>query len=141
MAQVVDASIAIAWCAPTQATSFTRAALKAVIEDGGHVPAQFWFEVLYSVARLERRGIGPLRTGLHLRDEFVHLLSTLPITIAAALSSSDMVRLHAIARHYGLKIYDAAYLELALRTDLPLATRDDLLADAARQAGATLFAP
>ena len=136
MAQVVDASIAIAWCAPTQATSFTRAALKAVIEDGGHVPAQFWFEVLYSVARLERRGIIARVEA----DEFVHLLSTLPITIAAALSSSDMVRLHAIARHYGLKIYDAAYLELALRTDLPLATRDDLLADAARQAGATLFA-
>ena len=137
MAQVVDASIAIAWCAPTQATSFTRAALKAVIEDGGHVPAQFWFEVLYSVARLERRGIIARVEA----DEFVRLLSTLPITIAAALSSSDMVRLHAIARHYGLKIYDAAYLELALRTDLPLATRDDLLADAARQAGATLFAP
>ena len=137
MAQVVDASIAIAWCAPTQATSFTRAALKAVIDDGGHVPAQFWFEVLYSVARLERRGIIARVEA----DEFVHLLSALPITIAAALSSSDMVRLHAIARHYGLKIYDAAYLELALRTDLPLATRDDLLADAARQAGATLFAP
>ena len=137
MAQVVDASIAIAWCAPTQATSFTRAALKAVIEDGGHVPAQFWFEVLYSVARLERRGIIARVEA----DEFVRLLSTLPITIAAALSSSDMVRLHAIARHYGLKIYDAAYLELALRTDWPLATRDDLLADAARQAGATLFAP
>jgi predicted nucleic acid-binding protein len=137
VAQVVDASIAIAWCAPTQATSFTRAALKAVIEDGGHVPAQFWFEVLYSVARLERRGIIARVEA----DEFVRLLSTLPITIAAALSSSDMVRLHAIARHYGLKIYDAAYLELALRTDWPLATRDDLLADAARQAGATLFAP
>jgi len=137
VAEVVDASIAVAWCAPSQATLLTRASLKAVIEDGGQVPAQFWFEVLYSVARLERRGIVTRVEA----DEFVELLSTLPLTIAAASSSSDMVRLHAVARRYGVKIYDAAYLELALRTELPLATRDDALASAARQAGATVFVP
>jgi predicted nucleic acid-binding protein len=135
VAQVIDASVAVAWCAPNQATALTRASLKAVIEDGGHVPAQFWFEVLYSIDRLERRSI-VTRTEA---DEFVELLATLPLTIATALGSSDMLRLHAIARRYDVKIYDAAYLQLALQMELPLATRDDVLARAAEQAGAIVF--
>jgi predicted nucleic acid-binding protein len=49
------------------------------------------------------------------------------------------VRIFPLARDYHLTVYDAAYLELALRTKLPLATRDRALCAAAVAAGAALF--
>ena len=56
MSQVVDASIAVAWCAVSQATPETRAVLIAVVADGALVPSSFWFEVLHALARLEQQG-------------------------------------------------------------------------------------
>ena len=75
-------------------------------------------------------------------DEFVIALSEMPLTVDAAYDSVAMPGLYEVARRYGLKIYDAAYLELALRSGLPLATRDEALSpSAAEAAGATLFKP
>jgi predicted nucleic acid-binding protein len=135
MAQVIDASIAIAWCVPSQSTPASVSALKSTFADGGYVPAQFWFEVLHGLARSERRG-AVLRAEV---DEFVGLLSKLSLKIDTAYDNAAMVRLHVMARHHALSIYDASYLELALRVGLPLATRDAALARAARAAGVALF--
>jgi predicted nucleic acid-binding protein len=44
----------------------------------------------------------------------------------------------AVAREYGLTMYDASYLELARRSDLPLATIDRRLEAAARRSGITI---
>jgi predicted nucleic acid-binding protein len=106
-----------------------------VSETGGHVPAQFWFEVLHSLERLQRRG-GVSRTVV---DEFVESLSELAITVHHAYEPGMMVLLHTMSLKWGLSIYDAAYLELASRLELPLATRDASLARAAHAAGVALF--
>jgi predicted nucleic acid-binding protein len=135
VAQVIDASVAVAWCVRTQATALSYAALATVSETGGHVPAQFWFEVLHSLERLQRRG-GVSRTVV---GEFVESLSELAITIHPAYEAPEMVLLHTLSRQWGLSIYDAAYLELASRLELPLATRDESLARAAHEAGVALF--
>jgi predicted nucleic acid-binding protein len=63
---------------------------------------------------------------LPLRDDSTRTLDHLPEIVA-------------LARHHTLRVADAAYLELALRTGLPLATRDQSLARAAEAAGAPLF--
>jgi predicted nucleic acid-binding protein len=113
----------------------TVSALESVLSDGGYVPAQFWFEVLHGLARAERRGVV-------LPDEvedFVRLLSKLPLRIDPAYDAPGMVSLRIMARRYGLSIYDASYVELALRTGLPLVTRDGSLAKAAKMAGVALF--
>jgi len=106
-----------------------------VSERGGHVPAQFWFEVLHGLERMQRRG-GISRTVV---DEFVVSLSELAITFHPAHEAGEMVLLHTLSRKWGLNIYDAAYLELASRLELPLATRDASLARAAHEAGVALF--
>lgn len=137
MAQVIDASIAIAWCARSQADPFTDSAMQAVTESGGHVPAHFMFEVVHGLQRLERRGIIQ-RPDV---DEFVARLAEMPLTIDAAYRASDITALYELARSLVLKIYDAAYLELALRTGHPLATRDNALAVAAIKSGVSLFKP
>jgi predicted nucleic acid-binding protein len=137
LAQVVDASVAIAWCATTQANPLTDATFEAVAARGGHVPSVFWFEVLYVLAGLEQRRVV---TAVDV-DTFTGKLAVLALTVDASYASPMMEALQAMARRYRLNIYDAAYLELALRTGLPLATRDEKLARAAEQAGVTLFTP
>jgi predicted nucleic acid-binding protein len=135
VAQVIDASVAVAWCARSQGNTFTDSVLNAVAESGGHVPAQFLFEVIHSLIRLERRGT-IVQSAL---DEFVRSVQHLPLTVDAAYETTEMATLYALARRYDLKIYDAAYLDLARRTGLPLATRDVALARAARDAGVALL--
>jgi predicted nucleic acid-binding protein len=135
VAQVIDASLAVAWCAHTQATRLSDAALAATIENGGNVPPQFWFEVLHSLSRLQRRGVVD-RARV---EEFLRDLSGLSLVIEGTYDATGMIELHAIAQQHTLSIYDAAYLELALRLDIPLATRDARLTRAATAAGARLF--
>ena len=72
-------------------------------------------------------------------DERTRLLSDLSIVIDRPLDAADMLGLELMARRYSLSIYDASYLELALRMKAPLVTRDLTLARAAKAAGATLF--
>jgi predicted nucleic acid-binding protein len=135
VAQVIDASVAIGWCAASQATSFTEAVLEAVLKSGGHVPAIFWFEVFHGLRGLEYRRIIPTT---HI-DEFAAKIADFMLMIDAASKPEIIIDIHRLARRYGLNIYDAAYLELALRLGLPLATRDASLARAAREAGVPLF--
>jgi predicted nucleic acid-binding protein len=135
MAQVIDASVAIAWCAQSQATPFTEAAMNAVVDAGGHVPVIFWFEVLHSLADLEQRGV--IRRG-HAHEGALQI-AHMPLVIDAGYEPAEMIDLSRRARQHGLNIYDAAYLDLALRLGFPLATRDRVLARSAVKAGARLF--
>ena len=135
MAQVIDASIAVAWCVPTQTTDLSEVALAAVIARGGHVPAQFWFEVLHGLDRAERRNL-VARDAI---EEFLLDLVDLPLTVHAAYTAEGMIALRKLAQQYQINIYDASYLELSTRLRLPLATQDVSLARAAERADAGLF--
>lgn len=135
MVQVIDASVAIAWCVPAQATALTHASLVAAIQDGCIVPTPFWFDLLYNLERLKSRGLlGDNAVKLFLDD-----IAALEIIVDDALQANEMMVLHQLAQAWSLTTYDAAYLELALRTGSALATRDAALAHAARAAGAPLF--
>jgi predicted nucleic acid-binding protein len=133
---IVDSSIATAWCSRSQATPISDAAFEAAIEHGALVPAHFALEVANSLWQLERRG----KITAAAVDEFFALLARLMIEVDTATSVVQHALL-SVARQHDLTVYDAAYLELALRTGLPLATRDGALARATREAGATLFIP
>jgi len=106
-----------------------------VIENGGVVPSAFWFEVLYGLAGLQRRRIVSPESV----ETFVIDLSELSITVDAALTAAEMISLRKVASRHGLSIFEASYLDLALRAEMPIATRDKSLAEAARRAGARLF--
>ena len=131
MAQVLDASVAIAWCALNQATALTRAALVDVMANGALVPSSFWYEVFHGLARLERRGI----VSKNEIEDFVTHVSKLNLSVDPARNTAEMVDLYQLSQQASLSIYDAGYLELALRSGLPLVTTDKALASAARDAG------
>jgi predicted nucleic acid-binding protein len=134
---IIDSSIATAWCSRSQATPISDAAFEAAIEHGALVPARFALEVANSLWQLERRG----RIATAAVDEFFAHLARIAIEVDPVAASIVQAAMLNVARKHDLTVYDAAYLELALRTGLPLATRDGALARATREAGATLFAP
>lgn len=130
---VVDASVALAWCFEDEATESTDAVLERVAAEGVLVPVLWYFEIANVLVMAERRSrITPADAArLH------SLLRGLPV--AAEAGTPSTAALAAVARDYGLTAYDAAYLELAMRHGIELATRDTALVKAAGQVGVVVI--
>jgi predicted nucleic acid-binding protein len=126
---VIDANIAIAWFR-ADASELADAALDALSEHGAVVPALWRWEVQDVLRRLAEGGHLMLTVEAALAE-----IRQLPITIDDVVSGlfGDET---ALSKKYQLSVYDAAYLEVALRHRLPLATSDKKLAAAAKVAGA-----
>lgn len=98
------------------------------------MPTLFWFEIRNALVMAERRKrISAQRTNAFLSD-----LALLPFLVDDLPRETSVLDL---ARRRALTVYDAAYLELAQRKDIPLATLDKALIGAAKREGVTLFKP
>jgi predicted nucleic acid-binding protein len=132
---VVDCSVTMAWCFEDAADAYAVTVLKALARATAVVPALWPYEVasVLLVAERHRR----LRHADATR--FLTLLSALPFEIDAALPVGSVSSLRTLAREHRLSAYDTAYLDLAIREGVPLATRDTALRNAARAAAVRLF--
>jgi predicted nucleic acid-binding protein len=135
---VLDASVAISWCFPndpTEKTPYSRAILEHLVEADATVPEIWPFEIANGifVAHSKRKRI--TETDIH---EYLQLLESLPIRVARQDWLSN-ISLESLARKHDLAAYDIAYLDLALRENLPLATSDEGLKTAALAEGVTLI--
>ena len=132
MGFVLDASTAVAWALdePNRLAGQAWARIKA---DRAVVPMLWWFELRNALVVNERRG----RITERQTARFLLAVARLAISVDSAPNESGVLSL---ARRNRLTVYDAAYLELALRAALPLATLDEALAIAARSEGAHLVA-
>ena len=120
---VVDASVSAAWLLPDEATPATEAALLATATHAAWVPALWLLEMGNLLLNAQRRK----RIGADKRIALAAAAAALRLKVDREPVS--LVTLDALAARHGLTAYDAAYLELALRRGLPLATLDaDLLA-------------
>ena len=101
------------------------------------VPSIWGLDLASVMLKAERQGV--------LTDEraarFLRMLSALPIEADGRTAHHALTTTLQLARQYRLSSYDAAYLELAQRLSLPLATLDEALRRAARKAGVKLFKP
>ena len=129
---VADASIGLAWIHPSQSTEFTRTLL-AQVEVGTtvHVPAVWPLEIGNALLVAVRRKLITENE----RRSALSLLSRLNIKVDAETASLAWTAISDLAAKYTLSVYDASYLELALRKALPLASRDEPLRAAARKNG------
>ena len=127
MPLVVDASISVVEPLK-QARADLAPALARLRQDTWIVPALWWFEVRNALVINERRK----RLTAQALEMALGELSRTAVTIDRA---ADETVIMALARRRRLTVYDAAYLELALRERLDLATLDALLAEAARREG------
>jgi len=136
MALVVDASIALAWALPDESSTYADAVLAVVERDGMRVPSLWAREVANGLV------VAYLRKRITSADEgaFLAALSQLNIDVEEAVPALAVVRDGtAAAMRYGLTAYDAAYVDLASREQLTLATLDKDMRKAAEQAGIAIF--
>lgn len=134
MAFVVDASVTMAWCFADEATAYTRAVLHRLRTADALAPAIWPLEVTNVLLVGERRQ----RISASDATAFLQRLQPLPIGVDDAGVSAAWGLTVALARQHGLSAYDAAYLELAMRQAIPLATCDSRLQQAAQAAGISL---
>ena len=132
---VVDNSIVMTWCFKDEANPYADGVLNRLTESVAIVPAIWPLEVTNVLLVAERR------KRLHESDSirFISLLSQLPIVVERAWPERMMKDLLALGRANSLSSYDAAYLELAMRQGLPLATLDSFLLEAARRVDIPIF--
>jgi len=128
---VLDCSVAVSWCFEDEASPETDALLERVRDEGALVPALWHLElgnVLIQAERRKRLSAADTTTRLE-------LIADMPIVTDEETSARALREVLTLARAEALTTYDAAYLELAMRKGLPLATRDRALARAAKRAG------
>lgn len=133
---VVDASAALAWCFREEASAAADDLLDGMKEGGAVVPALWHLEIANVLATAERKG----RITAAQASEKIDLLRALPIVVDLRTHERAFGQAFALARQYDLSVHDAAYLELAIRHGLPLATKDRALIRAARSAGVPVIA-
>jgi predicted nucleic acid-binding protein len=132
---VLDASVALSWCFKNEATTIGDRVLERLAGAAASVPAIWHLEIANVLALSERRGrITPANS-----TEFIALLETLVIVIDEETPSRALGRVLDIARAERLTAYDAAYLELAMRLGVPLASKDGDICDAAERLGVSVL--
>jgi predicted nucleic acid-binding protein len=134
MAFVLDASIAACWAFDDEDHPAAAQALAAIRTEEARVPSLWWFEVRNILVVNERRKrITQIDTA-----SFLAGISRLPIYVDRSPDENSVLLL---ARTHRLTVYDAAYLELAKREQIRLATLDAALASAALAENVSLLAP
>jgi len=131
MPLVIDVSVMAVWHFQDEQSLLAEAALARLEHDQALVPTIWWFELRQVLLKGERRG----RMSIDRSNEFLAFVQELPIKVAE-LPESDTVT--GLARRHQLSIYDEAYLELAQRERIELATLDRALARAADAEGVIL---
>ncbi|MGO8867919.1 MAG: type II toxin-antitoxin system VapC family toxin [Alphaproteobacteria bacterium] len=131
MSLVLDSSAALAWIFGDETTEAIRELFDQVAESGAVVPALWRLEVANSLTVALRRG----RIDASFRRAALADLALLDITADKSTDDHAWTETLELADRFGLTLYDAAYLELAQRRALPLATLDDDLRAAARVLG------
>jgi len=130
---VLDNTVTMAWCFTEEATEFTRTLLNRLsnLTDSAVVPALWLYEVVNVVELAVRKGRIPREKAL----AFLGGLADLPIEGENPSRPQVFVTVRALAGQHQLTSYDAAYLELAVRHKLPIASLDKALSKAALAAG------
>lgn len=135
MSLVLDSSVTLAWIYGDETTEAIRRVFDAIAENGAVVPALWRLEVANSLTMAIRRG----RIDAEFRQAALADLALLDITADQQTDSQAWTETLHLADHFRLTVYDAAYLELARRRKLPLATLDEELRTAATAIGVTLL--
>ncbi len=128
MSLVLDTSATLAWVYVDETSSSIRMVFDQVTESGAWVPALWRLEI----ANVLEMGVRRNRHDAGFRDATLSDLSLLPIYLDPDTDKHAWGATVHLAEQHRLTVYDAAYLELALRRGLPLATLDRELRAAAK---------
>jgi predicted nucleic acid-binding protein len=128
----VDASATMAWCFRDESVEWVEALFSQLTPQSRVLVPRHWsFEVANSFLIAMRRG----RLAKPVLEQNFEVLRALPIYTDMTSDATIFTALVSLAERHRLSVYDAAYMELAMRSRLPLATLDDDLRSAAVSAG------
>ena len=131
----VDASVALAWCFPDEASDYADSVLLAVENQTVVVPAIWAVEITNALLVGERRK----RIRQPEVRRFVDLMNGLSVVEDRQPFADTVSNVLPLAREYDLSAYDAAYLDVAVRHEIPLATLDVALQKACAAVGINVF--
>jgi predicted nucleic acid-binding protein len=133
---VLDASVTLAWCFPDEHTTYAEVSLDLLANGAEAMAPAIWpFEVANALLVGEKRK----RVTVAQVTSILMRIADLPISVEPVQVGHAFQQVLALARQTDLTEYDAAYLELALRLGLPLATLDARLRKASKDAGIALL--
>ncbi|OIN94391.1 MAG: hypothetical protein AUJ20_00645 [Comamonadaceae bacterium CG1_02_60_18] len=135
MAFVVDNSVVVGWHLSSQTTAYSDSVLKAMVTNTAHVPGLWVLEF----SNVMRKALLAKKITQSRCQEIFLMQKSLALSVHPDVS--DPAENLALAMRYQLSSYDAAYLELAMRLHLPVATSDGALRDASVAAGVGVFTP
>lgn len=135
MSFVLDCSVVLTWIFPDERRHRLTALLEKMDSEGAVVPEVWPLEVANALLVAQRRR----RLTENDVERALHDLAALPIQVDRQTHRQALTATLALAKEYKLSSYDAAYLELARRKRLPLATLDTKLRSACRAAGVELL--
>lgn len=131
MSLVLDASLTIAWYFEDERSTQTETLLDQVTAEGAIVPTLWKIEVANGLQMAMRRK----RIDRSYRDQAIEQLAALPIETDSETALHAWAAALELADQHILTVYNAVYLELAIRRQLPLASLDKELVEAGRRAG------
>jgi predicted nucleic acid-binding protein len=132
---VLDCSATVPWAFESEATPETDALLDNLSAGGkAWVPALWHLELGDVLLGAQRKGRID-KAGI---EKFLSTLDVYDIEVDSETMALAWPKTLALAESFGLSVYDASYLELALRRGLPLATLDKSLRAAIQEAGGSL---
>jgi predicted nucleic acid-binding protein len=137
MSFVLDASVSLAWYFEDERQPADLAILDALAFSEAIVPSLWALEVGNGLLTAERRG----RLNEAEVERAIRMLLALPIAMDPGYKQGSFLGIRRLARAHRLTSYAAAYLDLAIRHGLPVATRDERLAAAAEKEGVGRFPP
>ena len=132
---VIDASVALAWCFPDEASDYADSVLLALENETAIIPAIWAVEVANALLVGERRK----RIRQPEIRRFVDLLKNLSVVEDRQPFADTVSNVLPLAREHNLSAYDAAYLDVAVRHEIPLASLDHALRKACTTAGIRIF--
>jgi len=134
---VLDCSVTMAWYFKDEANVYAKSVRRSLSGVTAVVPGLWPLEVANILVLAERRQ----RSTEVEASKWLRYLQMLPIAVDDETAARACSSILYIARSYDLSVYDASYLELAIRLGLPLATLDDQLKATAALAGVAEFKP
>lgn len=132
---VLDASVTLSWYFEDEVSEATDLLLDRLDVETAAVPVVWHLEVANVIALAERRG----RVTAARSAQFIAQLETLRISVDEGATVRAFNRILELTRAESLTAYDAAYLELAMRLGVPLASKDRELCEAAERVGLTVL--
>lgn len=135
---ILDNSVSMRWHLESEKVSdqkYAESVLLSLADMEALVPNLWHLEASNVLLGAEKRG----ETSIGEVERFIGQLENLPLHVDPLTANKSFNRTMALARAYKLSSYDAAYLELAIREGLPIATLDKELTKAAKKADVALY--